>query len=52
MHDSHAVTSLALSFDATLLVAGSSNGSVAVWDIACRQLLKAFTQHSGVCYGE
>lgn len=41
------VSCLALSYDAILLIAGSSDGTVAIWDIASRQLLKTFRQHKG-----
>eukprot|EP00124_Ichthyophonus_hoferi_P004801 Ihof_evm2s582 gene=Ihof_evmTU2s582 len=44
---SHTVTCLSLSYDATFLVSGGQDGAVIVWDIAYRQMLKAFRQHTG-----
>ncbi|ORX94622.1 WD40 repeat-like protein [Basidiobolus meristosporus CBS 931.73] len=39
--------SLALSFDGTLLISGSEDGSAMVWDVTSRQMLRSFTQHKG-----
>ncbi|KAI8869823.1 WD40 repeat-like protein, partial [Ramicandelaber brevisporus] len=44
---SQAVRSLSLSFDATLLVSGSDDGSVNVWDTVSRKALRTFTGHKG-----
>jgi WD40 repeat protein len=45
------VTCLALSYDATLLIAGMADGTAAIWDIASRQMLKTFRQHKGMARG-
>ncbi|KAK9659917.1 Pre-rRNA-processing protein ipi3, partial [Basidiobolus ranarum] len=39
--------SLALSFDGTLLISGSEDGSAMVWDVTSRQMIRSFTQHKG-----
>lgn len=44
---SQPVTRLALSYDATLLLVGMGDGTVATWDVSCGQLLKTFRQHKG-----
>ncbi|KAJ3107018.1 WD repeat-containing protein 18 [Phlyctochytrium planicorne] len=41
------ITSLALSFDAKMLVSGSEDGSSCTWDIQSRQLLKKFVSKHG-----
>ncbi|CAI2188389.1 2786_t:CDS:2, partial [Funneliformis geosporum] len=41
-----AITALALSYDASLLLAGSQDGTLMIWDIASRQMIKKFS-HKG-----
>ncbi|KAJ3286636.1 Pre-rRNA-processing protein ipi3 [Borealophlyctis nickersoniae] len=42
---SQSITSLDLSFDGTLLLSGSEDGTAIVWDTASRQSLRTFSQH-------
>ncbi|RIB17367.1 WD40-repeat-containing domain protein [Gigaspora rosea] len=41
------ITTLSLSYDATLLLSGSQDETVKVWDIASRQMIKNFTHLKG-----
>ncbi|KAI8969259.1 quinon protein alcohol dehydrogenase-like superfamily [Mycotypha africana] len=41
------INSLALSFDGTVLISGSDDGSCIVWDVLSRQLLRKFELHKG-----
>ncbi|CAG8546894.1 4348_t:CDS:2 [Funneliformis mosseae] len=42
-----AITALALSYDASLLLAGSKDGTLMIWDISSKQMIKKFSHHKG-----
>ncbi|CAG8645129.1 15547_t:CDS:2 [Funneliformis caledonium] len=42
-----AITALALSYDASLLLAGSKDGTLMIWDISSKQMIKKFSLHKG-----
>ncbi|PKY38151.1 WD40 repeat-like protein [Rhizophagus irregularis] len=44
---SSSVTSLALSYDATLLLSGSQDGTLIIWDIMSKQMIKNFSHYKG-----
>ncbi|CAG8465532.1 2341_t:CDS:2 [Ambispora gerdemannii] len=41
------ITAITLSYDSTILLSASEDGTVLIWDIASRQMLKTFTYHKG-----
>ncbi|KAG4301786.1 hypothetical protein PCK1_001762 [Pneumocystis canis] len=43
----NAISCMALSFDGSLLITGSEDRNVFVWDIATRQMIQAFKKHNG-----
>ncbi|KAG9287340.1 hypothetical protein G9A89_023711 [Geosiphon pyriformis] len=45
-HNARIIT-MTLTYDGTLLLSGSEDGNVLLWDIASRQILKTFTHHKG-----
>ncbi|RUS19539.1 WD40-repeat-containing domain protein [Endogone sp. FLAS-F59071] len=44
---SASITSLALTLSASLLLSASDDGTVVVWDVASRQPVRTFSQHTG-----
>lgn len=44
------ITSLSLSLDGSLLVSGSKDGAVIVWDTSSGQSLRTFPQHKGMFF--
>jgi hypothetical protein len=45
---SSSVTALALSYDATLLLSGSRDGTLIIWDIASKQTIKNYSHYKGI----
>ncbi|RIA98137.1 WD40-repeat-containing domain protein [Glomus cerebriforme] len=44
---SSSITTLALSYDATLLLSGSQDGTLMIWDITSKQMIKNFSHYKG-----